>query len=235
VELIYCGGGNRRFAQIAIDHGYLYGSQLPETVYFPLHFADQDFKRPNRVAYMAALAKHRPHMASVLDLEHESQLGEVLSWAEDAAAFVSVVMIVPKVFGIIPSIPRRIGGAEVRLGYSVPTKFGGTELPVWEFSGWPVHLLGGQPQAQMELAHYMDVRSVDGNYAGLMARKFGEFWTPDGWVDLSAAGYHERQDAMYEAFRRSCENIMRAWQRIGWCPLDPYSAATCGRTSNAHG
>jgi hypothetical protein len=212
MELIYCADGNRRFAQIAIEHGYLYGAQLPRTVYFPPFFADQDWKKPNRAAYMAALAKHRPHMASVLDLEQESQLAEVLSWAEEAAQYVAVVMVIPKVFGIIPSLPRRIGGAEVRLGYSVPTKFGGTELPVWEFVGWPVHLLGGSPNAQMELVHYMDVHSTDGNYAGMKARKFGEFWTRNGWVSLSAAGYHERQDAMYEAFRRSCENIMQVWK-----------------------
>ena len=215
MELIYCGDGNRRFAQIAIDAGFLYGAQLPRTVYHPLHFADQDWKRPNRAAYMAALAKHRPRMASVLDLERPEQLDEVLSWAEEAAQYVEVVMIIPKAFGIISQLPRRIGGADVRLGYSVPTKFGGTQLPVWEFAGWPVHLLGGQPQMQMELAHYMDVRSTDGNYAGLMARKFGEFWTPTGWVDLSAAGYSGRHDAMYEAYSRSCANIITAWQRMG--------------------
>lgn len=212
MDVVYCADGNRRFAQIAIDHGYLYGSQLPKTVYFPPWFADQNWKNPDRAAYMTALAQHHPHMASVLDLEREEQLDEVLSWAEEAAQYVKVVMIIPKVFGIIPSMPRRIGTADVRLGYSVPTKFGGTMVPAWEFYGWPVHLLGGQPQIQMQLAHYMDVRSVDGNYAGLMARKFGEFWTSNGWRDLTSAGYMERQNAMYEAFRRSCENIMRAWQ-----------------------
>jgi hypothetical protein len=165
MELIYCADGNRRFAQIAIDHGYLYGAQLPKTVYFPPFFADQCWKKPNRAAYMAALAQHRPHMASVLDLERADQLDEVLSWAEEAAQYVQCVMLIPKVFGIIPRLPRRIGGADVRLGYSVPTKFGGTELPVWEFAGWPVHLLGGSPNAQMELAHYMAVESADGNMA----------------------------------------------------------------------
>jgi len=215
VELIYCGGSNRRFAQIAIDHGFLFGSQLPRTVYHPLHFADQDWKKPNRAAYMAALAQHRPHMATVLDLEREEQLGEVISWAEEAAQYVQCVMLIPKVFGIIPRLPRRIGGADVRLGYSVPTKFGGTELPVWEFAGWPVHLLGGQPQTQMALAHYMDVRSVDGNYAMLKATKFCTFWQDGGWRMLCDVGINGAKDAPYEAFRRSCENIAAAWAKLG--------------------
>lgn len=213
MELIYCAGYNRRFAQIAIDHGFLYGAQLPSTVYHLLYFADQDWKRPNRAAYMAALAKHRPHIATVLDLERDDQLGEVLSWAEEAAQHSAVVMIIPKVFGIIPRLPRRIGGADVRLGYSVPTRFGGTELPVWEFAGWPVHLLGGSPGAQMQLAHYMDVHSADGNMAMKAATRFCNLWTVDGWRDIDATGY-SGSDAPYEAFRRSCENIMQAWQKV---------------------
>ena len=227
MDLIYCADGNRRFAQIAIEHGYLYGAQLPNTVYFPPWFADQNWKKPNRTAYMTALAQHRPYMASVLDLEREEQLGEVLSWAEEAAQYVEVVMIIPKVFGIIPSIPRRIGGADVRLGYSVPTKFGGTEVPTWEFSGWPVHLLGGSPNAQTHLTHYMDVRSVDGNLAQRMATMYCSFYDPSRrtskgrWATINDydgrpwGGDAGANDAPYEAFRRSCESIVREWQRIG--------------------
>lgn len=227
MELIYCSGGNIKFVQIAMEHGYLYGAQLPDTVYYsPLHFADQDWKKPNRSAYMAALAQHRPHMASVLDLEREEQLSEVLSWAEDAAQHVEVVMIIPKVFSIIERLPRRIGSADVRLGYSVPTGHGGTSVPVWEFAGWPVHLLGGSPQAQMRLTHYMHVVSADGNMAQLMATRYCAFYDPaqttnrglwptlrdyDGqpWGDGGNAA-----DAPYEAFRRSCKNIMHTWQHF---------------------
>jgi hypothetical protein len=216
VDLVYCADGNRRFASIAIEHGYLYGAQLPKTVYFPPWFADQSWRKPNRAAYMAALAQHRPQVASVLDLEHEHQLDEVLGWAEDAAAFAQTILIIPKVFGIIPRLPRRIGGAEVRLGYSVPTRFGGTELPVWEFDGWPVHLLGGSPNAQMELVHYLDVRSADGNMAMKAATRFCNFWD-GGWRDIDATGY-AGSDAPYEAFARSCANIMQAWRRIGMAP-----------------
>lgn len=223
MEIIYCGGGNRRFYEIATLAGFLYGSQLPETVYGPLHFADQDWKAPNRERYMAALAQHRPHMASVLDLEYEEQLNEVLGWCEDAARFVQVVMIIPKAFGIIERLPRRIAGADVRLGYSVPTAFGGTSVPLWEFGGWPVHLLGGSPQAQMKLVRYLDVRSADGNYAQKMAVQYCQFWTPGTaryaknrwWPTLhEATGERVEDDAPYEAFRRSCQNIMAAWRKL---------------------
>lgn len=221
--LVYCGGGNRRFAEIARDAGFLLGAQLPtQTVYFPIQFADQNWKRPNREQYMAALAKHGPRMASVMDLEQESQLDEVLGWAEDAAQYVEVVMIIPKVFSIIGRLPRTIGGKQVRLGYSVPTKFGGTSVPVWEFDSWPVHLLGGSPQAQMRLTYYLNVHSADGNMMMKMATTYGAFFdqaksTRRGyWPTISDYDGQRwpKNDAPHEAFRRSCLNIMAAWRRL---------------------
>lgn len=218
--LIYCADGNRRFAQIAIDAGYLYGAQLPNTVYFSPYFVDQNWKKPNRERYINALSEHRPTMASVLDWEYPEQLPEVLGWAEDAATYVETVMIIPKVQGGISQLPRVIAGKPVRLGYSVPTKFGGTQLHVAEFAGWPVHLLGGSPNAQMMLANYLDVKSADGNMPALTAMRFAKFWQSKKWVSLIEADGKrwndgaDKTDAPYEAFRRSCVNIMQAWQQL---------------------
>ena len=226
IELIYCGGGNPIFAQIAVDAGFLYGAQLPDTVYHPLFFADQNWKKPNRPAYMNALRKHRPVMASVLDFERMEQLSDVLEQAEEAAQFVEVIMLIPKCFGGIAKLPRMIGGKHIRLGYSVPTKHGGTAVPVWEFAGWPVHLLGGSPHAQMRLRPYFDVRSVDGNMFNKMAARWCMFWMPGTaryasnrfWPTLVEADGRkwgdgsETANAPAEAFRRSCANIMSAWR-----------------------
>lgn len=217
-DLIFCGGNNPHFARIAVEAGYLYGCRLPDDVpHYPVYFADQNWRNPNRAAYMAALNYYRPHIASVIDWEEPDQLQEVLSWAKSAALYVDVVMIIPKVSGGIPSIPRSIDGKPVRLGYSVPTKHGGTTLHLAEFVGWPVHLLGGSPGAQMRLAQYLDVRSVDGNMAMKMANR-GLYWVPgkrrfsNAWVSLlEADGQRWNGDGNYEAFRRSCENIKLAW------------------------
>lgn len=213
--LIYCAAGNPRFVRIAVDAGFLYGAQLPDTVYpdiAPLWFADQNWKRPRRDAYMARLAERRPTQATVLDLEREEQLPEVLDWAEEAAQHVKRVVIIPKAFGIIDRIPARIAGADVVLGYSVPTKYAGTEVPVWEFGMRPVHLLGGSPPAQLRLAHYLNVVSADGNYANLKATRFCEWWDGSRWQPtLRDNGEPWGHDAPYEAFRRSCESIMAGW------------------------
>lgn len=222
--LIYCGGGNRRFMEIAVSAGFKYGAQLPDTVYGPLYFADQDWRKPNRAAYMTALARHRPVMATVLDWEREEQAPVVLDWAEEAGQYVERVLIVPKVSGGINRLPRRINGRDVVLAYSVPTRYGGTQLGAWEFGGWPVHLLGGSPQAQMHVWRHLhglcDVVSADGNMASKMATRHCQFWTPGDarhasnrwWPTLvEADGERSDGDGPYEAFRRSCVNIAAAW------------------------
>jgi len=221
MELIYCADGNKRFADIAIGAGFLYGARLPHRgLHHPIHFADQNWQKPDRGEYMAALALHRPAVATVLDLESSAQLSEVLEWAEDAAQVVGRVIIIPKVNGVISMLPRWVAGAEIVLGYSVPTSYGGTELGLWDFDGWPVHLLGGSPHAQMRLRHYLRVVSVDGNMHMKMALRLNAFWVNGTarrakdryWPQLQEVdGATWGKDAPYEAFRRSCENIISAW------------------------
>lgn len=219
MEIIYCGGGNPRFYEIATEAGFLYGAQLPDTIYGPLYFADQNWKNPNRERYMSLLKRHKPFMASVLDWEIASQLDEVLAWAEEAAQFVRVVMIIPKVIGGIARLPKIIGGQPICLGYSVPTKHGGTSVPVWEFYNWSVHLLGGNPHQQFKIAQYLNVTSVDGNMHQKMATRHCAFYDPirqtkrGYWPTLEEFdGQKWGSDAPYEAFRRSCENIMVMWK-----------------------
>lgn len=181
---------------------------------------------PPKADYIAALTKHQPRLATVMDWETWEQLPEVLGWAEETAAHVETVIIIPKVFSGIAKLPRSIGGKPVRLGYSIPTKHGGTEVPIWEFGDWPVHLLGGNPHTQMKLTYYLNVVSTDGNMAHKMAVRHNAFYDPsrrtksgywpslatfDGqrWGDGSVTA-----DAPYEAFRRSCQNIMVAWRTL---------------------
>ena len=220
-ELIFCYGKNPAFTPIALTAGFRYGAQLPCATYAPVYFADNEYRKPNRAAYMSALEKHRPKVATVLDWMQEDELPEVLSWAEEAAQWVERLIVIPKVSGQVGHIPTRIGGRDVILGYSVPTSHGGTDLMLWEFSGRPVHLLGGSPHRQMRLARdwfHGAVVSVDGNMHCKLATKRGQFWMPGTaryardhyWPKLSEAGW-VGEGAPTEAFRRSCQNIMAAW------------------------
>lgn len=228
VEIIYCADGNQRHAEIAIDTGFLYGAQLPNTIYLEPYFVDQDWRNPDLERYLEALAEYRPNIASVLDWERPEQLPEVLTWGESVAQYVDTVIIIPKVIGGIERIPKQIGGKPIRLGYSVPTKFSGTPVPAWEFGDRPVHLLGGSPHAQFRLAHYLNVVSIDGNMHNKMANRFCAFFSNERipgakhyrWPTLQEADGKKWGDgskeanAPYEAFRRSCENIMAMWRTL---------------------
>lgn len=219
--LIYCAGGSKRYASIAIENGFKYGAKLPSTVYFPVYFADQDWKSPNRERYIQALWKEKPYIASAIDWTHLGQLEEVLSWAEDIAGICEKIMIIPKVHGGTSMLPKKINGKQIVLGYSVPTSYGGTDLFISEFVGWPVHLLGGSPLKQFRLSYYIEnIVSIDGNYASKMATKFCRFFSPGNslldsrnpnWPTVASFDGKIWSEANYEAFRRSCINIKKMW------------------------
>jgi len=212
--LIYCAGNNPAFDTIAHAAGFKLGVQLPNNKPSTgdVFFIDQNWKAPVKDAYMQSLKQHQPVMATVLDLERTEQLDEVLSWAEEAAQHVHHVVIIPKAFGIISQLPKNIGGSQVVLGYSVPTRYGGTSVPTWEFTGWPVHLLGGNPKKQYVLSKYLNVISVDGNYANMCATKFCKWFDGRKWHKLkNDNGDLWGKDAPYECFRRSCEGIISMW------------------------
>lgn len=213
--LIYCADGNPEFARLAVVAGWKYGARLPATVYEPVYFADQDWKKPDLARYVAAVAEHRPEVATVLDWERDEQLPEVTAWAEAVAPFVARVVVIPKVPGRVDEVPGVIGGRPVVLGFSVPTGYGGTTCAVWEFGGRPVHLLGGSPQAQREYAKYLNVVSADGNMIAQQARK-GRFWSREKsdkghWWQLRDAGDTRAEGLPAECFRRSLANVPTIW------------------------
>jgi hypothetical protein len=164
IKLIFCGGGNRKATRIAQNIGLLLGAQLPDTVYEPIYFADQDWKNPKRELYTEYIKKYIPNIATVLDLEHPNQLNEVMDWANELSNYVENIIIIPKYSGAISELPYHINNKEIILGYSVPTKYGGTTVPFDEFDGRKVHLLGGKPHYQLLLYRHLNVYSVDTNW-----------------------------------------------------------------------
>jgi hypothetical protein len=199
-------------AEIAIDNGWRYGAQLPNSLYHRPYFIDQDWQNPDREKYMASLAEHHPHLATVLDWERLEQLDEVIDWAEEAAQYVSYVVIIPKVPGEVWRIPERVGGKPVRLGYSVKTKYAGTPCQLYEFGDRPVHLLGGSFEQHMALIEVLNVWSIDTN-SHMKHANAGRFFAYDTgygrnrhWPTIKEAfgAYPRERKANREAFRLSC-------------------------------
>lgn len=206
--LIYCAGGSRRFGEIARAEGFAYGCRSDHAPSYPPVFVDLDWRKPDLDHHLGFVALHQPRLAVAPDVTDLGQLPATLRYAEQLARYVEKVILVPKVPGMIERLPRE---PWLLLGYSVPTRYGGADgTLLWEWAGWPVHLLGGSPAAQLNLAHYLDVFSADGNAAQRAALRGvwfdGRHWrTRDAEVSLGP-------DLPYRTFARSCAEIVRAWQ-----------------------
>jgi len=204
--LIYCAGRGGRYADIAVATGFIYGCRSD---YKPSHlvgFADLNWKRPDLDRHYAFVSEHRPQLAVAPDVLDLDALVPTLRYAERLAGVAGRVIIVPKTMGVMDRLPHE---PWLVIGYSVPTRYGGTDLMMAELAGWPVHLLGGSPRHQLELSHYLDVFSADGNVSTVGARYgFGFDARSRRWRLSPDNG----PDFPYRVFQRSCEQIVQAWR-----------------------
>lgn len=219
VNLIYCFSGNKDLADIALSCGFNLGLRLPFHASFSyfngyrIQFSDQNWKKPDFDGYLRWVSFFKPSICTVIDIEHRVQLKDALNWADSISLFTENIVFIPKVTGIIKKIPRDIGGAKVRLGYSVPSSYGKTELKSKYFDGWDVHLLGGSPERQIEYGKELKVVSLDCNYHSMKANKFGEYWTGK----INDTRFWRRYDKSVgrqrslDAFRESCIRIKEYW------------------------
>jgi len=214
MELIYSGANNKLFSDIALKYNFKLGARLPTTVYYDdLYFADQNWHQPNKFKYIKSIKKHNPYKATVKDIETKNDLCTALDWSRAIAKYVHEIIIIPKVTGIIKHLPRQINNTQVILGYSIPSSYGSTNVPIWEFKGWDIHLLGGGPGKQIELFMYLDnignVISLDINSIS-KAAMFGSWWD-NGWHNNNT---DKDKDFIYRLFEKSCIGIMKAWENI---------------------
>lgn len=211
--LIYCGGASRRFSEIALAAGFAYGCRSDHKPSQAVTFADLNWKRPDLARHAVFVAEHQPRFAVAPDVLDLSALPETLRYAERLATHAQRVILVPKACGVIERLPR--GEAWLMLGYSVPTRYGGSPNLLAEFAGWPVHLLGGSPVRQLPLAHYLDVVSADGN-AATQAAEWGTVFDAQRWRwvsgDAAKTLVPAGPDLPYRAFTHSCREIVTAWR-----------------------
>lgn len=175
-------GSNSTTASIAKAAGWEIGAKLPCACPGQIYFADQNWKAYNHEKYLAALQKWQPRMATLKDYEHPAELEGLLETAYVVSKFIERIVIIPKIDDIA-SIPHWVGDAEIILGYSVPTRYGKTDVPIRSFTGRKVHLLGGSLKSIVGLLKSeLNVVSLDYN-AHLQRAKFG--WAYGGKDNLN--------------------------------------------------
>jgi hypothetical protein len=211
--LIYCHGGNRAAASVARECGWDVGSRSDKVIYDearPLALLDIHWTRYDWRSHLAVASAEHPWMAAVPDLESHAHLRQCMEQAEDLAPHCTRLMLIPKAYDAIDLIPEVVGGTSVVLGYSVPTTYGGTSVPLWEFGQRPVHLLGGSPRAQKAVARYLNVVSLDGNMAWKIASRFTRSYAADG-SHGGQDGQSIESGAPMEALRKSLMNLREFW------------------------
>lgn len=212
--LVFSAGRNRRYAEIALAAGFAYGCRSDYRPLFPVTFADLNWRQPDLAAHLAFVAAQRPHLAVAPDVLTLEQLPAALDYAQRLAEHTERVVLVPKVTGVMEQLPR---WPWLVVGYSVPTPYGGADgILLHDLAGWPVHLLGGTPHAQLTLARYLTtVYSADGN-SHMKAAAFQKFWKAGRWVNghYDDPTFDPGHDAPYRAFAASCRNIAAAWATL---------------------
>ena len=211
IDLIFCNGGNPRLMDMAIEEGWLPGARSDMWAGVPLSFVDVDYKHPDWQKHLARVEKERPKYATVPDLSEKevsgADIARALAQVEKIAPYCDVPLIVPKLSGQLDHIPDSIA-----IGYSVPSRYGGASYFIQELEGRRVHLLGGSPKKQQEVACYLEgiaeVISADGNYATKMAQRYMEFWNGKRWQHWPAYG----DDEFYACCRASLRAIRAMWQ-----------------------
>ena len=201
----------RRVISLALARGWSPGARytnLRDVRHVPfahVGFLDIDWKNYCFESHLAATAKARPFVTVARDIECMSQVDRVLGEANELQKHATRVIIVPK--------DRRLEGRmhnlipnEFLLGYSVPTRYGGTSISPEAFE-WSVHLLGGRPDTQRRLADLMPVVSIDCNRFTYDAR-YGDYFDGELFRPHPSGGYET-------CLKESIANINALWKDYG--------------------
>ncbi|MDL0433836.1 hypothetical protein QPM17_22095 [Marinobacter sp. TBZ242] len=198
---------SRKAICIAAEHGWYPGARytnLRDVKTFDFEgvgFLDIDWKNYDFSRHIDAAAQKKPKMTIARDVECIFKLDQILREAEQLALHSDYVAIVPK----DPLLNGRISElipSDYILGYSVPTRYGGTKVSLQSFDR-PVHLLGGRPDVQRQLAEKLKVISLDCNRFTFDAR-FGDYFDGETFRPHPKGGY---ENCLTESLR----NINRLW------------------------
>lgn len=176
---IFCRGGWRTHLQVVLKAGWEYGFRSDYTPYhdkvafidFPFHKGDEAIGR-----HLTRVMRYKPSLAMVQDweahIEYDSLILQHQVITSDGTAIWT-----PKQHGVVHRIP-----SEAVIGVSVPTpEYAGFLPNPKEVGSRPVHLLGGEPDAQRYLMDVYNVQSLDMNSFVRMAG-YGRYWNKDRWV-----------------------------------------------------
>lgn len=198
---------SRTVLSIAKKHKWYIGARYTNlrdvATFRKVHFIDIDWKNYDYKRHLEAVKALKPKYTVAKDWEKAGELKTLLKQAGSLANHAEFVIIVPKVTELKHKMLSLIPG-DFMLGYSVPTKYGGTDIETEYFDGRPVHLLGGRPEKQRELAKVLNVKSIDCNRFTLDAQ-YGDYFNGVTFKPHPVGGYQK-------CLEDSIKNINKIWK-----------------------
>ena len=167
-----------------------------------LGFLDIDWKHYSFKRHIGAAKATQPRLTVAQDITDISRLDEILDQGWALLDYADDVVVVPKDPKLGEALDEYIP-SRFLLGYSVPTQYGGTTIPIGAFNGRPVHLLGSRPDHQRRLARELNVVSIDTNRFTLDAA-FGDYFDGEKFRPHPKGGYERCLEA-------SLQNINALW------------------------
>lgn len=181
---------SKKVLDIASKNGWSVGARYTNLrdikTFKNVAFIDIDWKNYNFKKHLEAVKEIRPTLTVARDVENIEELESILEEARILEQYSKYVIVVPKAIELINQID--LIPEKYILGYSVPSKYGKTEIPPESFGNRKVHLLGGRPDVQRELATKMNVVSADCNRFTLDAG-FGDYFVGDKFIPHPKGGY----------------------------------------------
>jgi len=208
--------GRPDLTQIAESYGWLRGSRLDdvgryENIGVELEFIDIHWEDPDPDALLAAAMRHRPKYVVAGDYDGDNY-NEINARAAELRRHADNVIVVPHEPGEVERVPDW-----AVVGYSTPTKYAGTDAPIWEYYGRDVHILGGKVSQILELYGYLadDIVSIDCNSFHRGATSFAKWWakTTPSWNKLATPT--PRPENSNRAYENSMMNISYALREQG--------------------
>jgi hypothetical protein len=166
-----------------------------------LGFLDIDWRCYSFKKHLEVAKAVRPLITVARDIVDKHKINQTLEEAEELAEYAQFVVVVPKDKRLQQDMERKIPPKFI-LGFSVPTRYGGTEIAPEAFRR-PVHLLGGRPDVQRRIAKALKVFSIDCNRFTLDAA-YGDYFDGTIFRPHPTGGYER-------CLRDSLRNIDALW------------------------
>lgn len=207
--------------EFAGSNGFYVGGRLDslkglETRGIDVNFIDMHWEQVNETELIAACKRHSPEYAVAGDYSRDGlDIDAVNSLARQVEPYVNRVIVVPHGTGQVAEVPEF-----ATVGLSVATSYASSDVPLIEYHGNDLHLMGGAPEKQMELyeRYTDDVISADSNYVQKIAYKQNRWWsqTRDKFSGRKTVALDplEQDNPNVESARRSLVHWSYAWREL---------------------